>query len=97
MGYNYEIWRETGQLASCCTSVYSFLSIWFPNSLNICKILFSEISDTNIISFSVLMKVLEIYDKKILQIFYESVNQIKRKLKIEVRQEASWPVFRQIS
>ena len=26
------------------------------------------------------MKVLEIYENKILQIFYESVNQIKRKL-----------------
>ena len=74
MGDNYDIWQETGQLASCCTSIYSFLSIWFPDSLNICKILFSEISDTLIISFSVLMKVLEIYDKKILQIFYESVN-----------------------
>ena len=67
MGDNYEIWRETGQLASCCTSIYSFPSIWFTNSLNICNILFSEISDTLIISFSVLMKVLEIYDKKILQ------------------------------
>ena len=57
MGDNYEIWRETGQLASCCTSIYSFLSIWFTDSLNICKILFSEISDTLIISFSVLMKI----------------------------------------
>ena len=81
MGDNYEIWRKTCQLASCCTSIYGFLSISFTDSLNICKILFSEISDTLvIISFSVLMKVLEIYENKILQIFYESVNQIKRKL-----------------
>ena len=80
MGDNYEIWRETGQLASWCTSIYSFLSIWFTDSSNICKIWFSEISDTLIISFLVLMKVLEIYENKILQIFYESVNQIKRKL-----------------
>ena len=42
------------------------------------------------------MKVLEIYENKILQIFYESVNQIERKLLIEVQQEASWPVSRQI-
>ena len=26
---DYEIWRETGQLASCCSSIYSFLLIWF--------------------------------------------------------------------
>ena len=38
------------------------------------------------------MKVLEIYENKILQIFYESVNQIKRKLKIEVQQEDSLPM-----
>ena len=41
---------------------------------------FSEISDTLIISFLLLMKVLEIYENKILQIFYEFVNQIERKL-----------------
>ena len=40
MGDSYEIWRETGQLASWCTSIYCFLSIWFTDSLNICKILF---------------------------------------------------------
>ena len=80
MGDNYDIWRETGQLAYCCTSIYSFLSISFTDSLNICKILFSEISDTLIISFLVLMKVLEIYENKISKIFYESVNQTERKL-----------------
>ena len=32
MGDNYEIWRETGQLALWCTSIYSFLSIWFTDS-----------------------------------------------------------------
>ena len=49
MGDIYKIWRETGQLASCCTSIYKILSIWFTDSLNICKILFSEIPDTLII------------------------------------------------
>ena len=40
MGDSYKIWQETGQLASYCISIYSLLSIWFKNSLNICKILF---------------------------------------------------------
>ena len=37
MGDSCEIWQETGQLASCCTSIYRFLLIWFTDSLNICK------------------------------------------------------------
>ena len=32
MGDNYEIWQETGQLASSCTYIYSFLLIWFTDS-----------------------------------------------------------------
>ena len=31
MGDSYEIWQETGQLASCCSSIYSFLLICFTN------------------------------------------------------------------
>ena len=65
MGDNYKIWQETGQMAFCHTSIDSFLSIWFTDSLNICKILFSEIFNTLIIFFSVQMKVLEIYENKI--------------------------------
>ena len=75
MGDIYEIWRETDQLAFCCTSIYSFLSIWFTDSLNICKILFSYISDTLISTEKKIILALEIYENKIIQMFNESVNQ----------------------